>query len=570
MTDTVLICESRERIAAHCVVLATHWVWGYLMRELEGKGKELVIVMDRYTKTDVKRWVGEAYDNIDINAQLFLKSENENCFDEEDVKYEYASESNDVDEYEKSEENIDDSVVNVAEYFDLENLVKQQIALDQNNCVIDLSQLKRKVIKDDLFNTCVKALEASVEHCREKVRGLPLHGFVFTDYNILEAARAQVRQEKVEKKSKTGKGRVTKVSTYSCKVSECDFTSDESSNAVIRHVMSSHMEVKGFKCKDCGNTFTVRDRAYSHIKREHVDRTIKKLIKENLKIDSTCKICGLVYKGLYGLRDHIKKIHDKQTDVKCPECPFVSKDYLEVGKHRRDEHGFGHRACHICGKQFSSRVGYDHHVANTHGTGSLPCENCGEIFRTKRALDDHRKRKHLERKCVCDDCGAKFHTPFEVKKHKKCHGDEYPYQCNLCGKRCREAVQLKQHMYKHTGERPFHCKQCDARFNQSNALYRHNKVVHSGIRAFPCDLCSFKGGQAFDLVRHMKSVHNIDTGMREPVLNSVQDIRDTVHIHQPVHSEKRQDISAISPRHDAHSSDSHISSAGRPNQNICF
>ena len=125
--------------------------------------------------------------------------------------------------------------------------------------------------------------------------------------------------------------------------------------------------------------------------------------------------------------------------------------------HRKDEHNCGHRACHVCGKQFSSQVGFDYHIENTHGNGSFPCENCGEIYKTK-ALEDHGNRKHLEKTFVCDKCGAKCHNKFSVKRLKKCHGQECPFACNLCDKKCRDKDQLKEHMFKHNGERPYRCK----------------------------------------------------------------------------------------------------------------
>lgn len=525
VTDTTLICKDEEKITAHRAILATHWVWAFFMRGLDWWGEEWVIIMDTHSKLEVEKWVSEAYDNIGVkNEQLQHSNPKKyNGSNSEPVKTELPENLNrmdvlnngmvddiDVDEIDRKDSN-DDTIINIKQCLDLENLVKQQLILSQNESPAS-GRLKLKVMKDDLFNSCLQALETRFENAPEKVRGLPLHGFVFTDVNIISLAKAQVKKQIVER------GKVSKVSTYSCSVSECDFTSDDNHRFVVMHVMSSHMEQKAFKCKDCGRTFDLKDRAYSHIKRVHVDKTIKGLIAENLKVDTTCKLCSQVYKSLDGLREHMKNIHDKQTDVKCPECTFVSREYLEVMKHRRNVHGFGHRSCDICGKQLSSQNSLDHHLANTHGNGSFPCDGCERIFKTKRAMDDHRQRKHEEKTFVCDVCGARFYKPFAVKKHKQSHGNDYPYQCTICDKRCREAGKLKQHMYKHTGERPYECKQCPSTFNRSEALGRHTKVVHSGIRAYPCEICSFRGGQPYDLVRHLKSVHDIDTGAHKQEL----------------------------------------------------
>jgi hypothetical protein len=114
-----------------------------------------------------------------------------------------------------------------------------------------------------------------------------------------------------------------------------------------------------------------------------VDKKVKCLITENIRIDLSCKLCDKIYKRLDGLREHIKNVNEKQSDIQCPECDFVSKDYLEVRRHRKYEHNFG---LGVCGKQCSSQVGFDHHVENTHGNGSFPCENCEEIYKTKRNI----------------------------------------------------------------------------------------------------------------------------------------------------------------------------------------
>ena len=75
--------------------------------------------------------------------------------------------------------------------------------------------------------------------------------------------------------------------------------------------MESYIKQGAFMCKDCGKRFTVKDRAYRHVRREHVDKKIKCLITENIRIDLTCKLCDKVCKRLDGLREHIKSVHEK-------------------------------------------------------------------------------------------------------------------------------------------------------------------------------------------------------------------------------------------------------------------
>ena len=60
---------------------------------------------------------------------------------------------------------------------------------NNENTLVDSQSLKPRSMKDDIFKGCLKALEQTVKDIPSKVRGLPLHGFVFTDDAILEAAK---------------------------------------------------------------------------------------------------------------------------------------------------------------------------------------------------------------------------------------------------------------------------------------------------------------------------------------------------------------------------------------------
>ena len=90
-------------------------------------------------------------------------------------------------------------------------------------------------------------------------------------------------------------------------MSGCQFTivDNNGTGPAMSHVMASYMEQEAFMCKGCGLTFLMRVRVHSHIRNEHVEKGTKS----------------------------IRNVHEKLSDVKCPECAFVSKDYMEVRNH---------------------------------------------------------------------------------------------------------------------------------------------------------------------------------------------------------------------------------------------
>jgi len=553
MTDTILICKNAEKLSAHCAVLSTHPLWAGILGRIvlsEELDEKVVIIMDGFLKIEVEEMLEYVYNNLEnqkknrsldscTSDNVMIPKVKMDHFDANSppnknyqVKSELCDSDNDEDEINEKyffEENIDpndkdhitdSSRVDIADFFKLDSLVQHQslkVSMKQNETFSEqLSIPTKRETRVELLQACIENLEKSVANSPLKVRGLPLHNFVFTDIELLGKVENFVDYRSVDKKDFDGGRRVT--GFYSCRAAgDCDFTHNDK-NPMLYHIMSTHMEKGAYMCRDCGRRFPKKDQVYSHIKREHVMKKIRYLIK-NAKPDLLCKLCGKHYKNLESLRTHTENVHKKDKDVKCVECDFKSKDYIEVRKHRRDVHGYGQCECHLCGKTFTSKVGFSHHMENTHGNNSFPCEVCGEVFKSKKAMDDHNKRKHLEKTHVCDECGAKFHTPFAVKKHKRCHGSEYDYSCNICEKKFRDVTPYREHLYKHTGERPYECDQCEATFNLSKSLSRHIKVVHCGIRPYVCNIesCSFKGGQPYDLVRHMKSVHGIEKFEPNPV-----------------------------------------------------
>ena len=98
--------------------------------------------MDRFSKIEVEKWVSDAYDNVN---GVYFKTE---ALDRVIVKHEVGDdEENDS----HGQENVhqeyenDDSIVNIAEYFDLESLVKEQIELSETCQIqgdaVDLNKL---------------------------------------------------------------------------------------------------------------------------------------------------------------------------------------------------------------------------------------------------------------------------------------------------------------------------------------------------------------------------------------------------------------------------------------------
>lgn len=124
----------------------------------------------------------------------------------------------------------------------------------------------------------------------------------------------------------------------------------------------------------------------------------------------TCDICERHIKSKKDLLDHMRKKHAERKYA-CKMCNKKFKNPAYVVVHMRvhvvdptksqlfDEP----QPCHICGKEFVSKVNYARHI-KSHAFGFLPpeytCDICGDKISNKKDLSDH-MRLHAQPKYEC-------------------------------------------------------------------------------------------------------------------------------------------------------------------------
>ena len=536
-TDVRVVCAGGETLSAHRLVLATHPLWAsFLIRSRNSHTEdEMVVIMDNFTSYEVRAFLDEAYHNIaDLSNSKIERSDDQDevddttqmdvtidikpsSLDDWDVKPpQDCKEEVEVEESgeEGTEEAVpDDSLVNMTEYFNLENLVTEQINVNieekvDPNQKFKYSEASKKLVTDACMS---KLKEIFRDSPSKKIYGLPLYDLVYSDTKLLNTILNGI------KKKYSGDRRVWKCNFRSGD-GYCQFY-DESKKVIFTHITESHCEQGPFMCRGCGRRFAVKDRAFTHIERNHIRVQINEIVKERFNSKLYCHFCKADFKNNKALRAHIRHVHLKLSEPtkKCSICGFVAVNYCALRKHKREEHGTGIRPCEVCGTILQSSAGYYHHLENFHGNKKYTCEHCGQVFNTKNYLNIHVVKKHTEKTFSCEECGALFHSQSEVKRHQRSHSDVRPYPCTQCDKRFKTERVLAQHMDTHLGARPFQCDECSSAFTQRGALNKHKKVVHHGIKAFACNFCNFRGGQKIDLKRHLKNVHNIELSSLLPL-----------------------------------------------------
>ena len=141
---------------------------------------------------------------------------------------------------------------------------------------------------------------------------------------------------------------------YECTI--CDYATKRKSS-LSRHMRQSHEtdRSEGFKCDDCGKSYTEKFRLANHIEVEHRG---KRWI---------CDTCGKSYKSSEALNVHMKVRHTNTAKYKCSICQktFMERDlyYGHISMHE----GTKHYSCNLCKKQYRYKNNLKIHKVSCRG-----------------------------------------------------------------------------------------------------------------------------------------------------------------------------------------------------------
>ena len=176
-----------------------------------------------------------------------------------------------------------------------------------------------------------------------------------------------------------------------------------SEDALQRHVLKCHSGLV-YKCEFCDFTARMPHAKARHVKRHHGAKTLQ------------CDSCYKWFAVSSHLKAHIKSIHQKVKDKKCPHC----------------------------GEAFQAGRGFTAHVNRHTNNRQFACETCGKSFLVHSHLKEHAKRHTLP--YFCDNCELRFGSDTTLKDHRRIEHDQVPIKCRHgCGWTCWQKTSRNRH-----------------------------------------------------------------------------------------------------------------------------
>ncbi|XP_071523974.1 uncharacterized protein [Panulirus ornatus] len=216
---------------------------------------------------------------------------------------------------------------------------------------------------------------------------------------------------------------------------------------VERHFIKAHADIENIHCEYCNTQVTSYSKYVYHCRTAHAD-----LLEDRTEL--TCSHCGKNVSSRILLNKHMAKQHGlNRQNAQKNECPVCKKFFVHVDVHMN---------LHTRALQF-------------------PCEECGEVFFLRSSLLAHHKLRHDQNARIhaCNTCNKSFISNSLLRTHhEQVHLQKRQYFCEFCGRTYKNKSALTYHLKVHTGERPYKCQECGVGFHRPSSLKTHMEGTH--------------------------------------------------------------------------------------------
>ena len=221
-------------------------------------------------------------------------------------------------------------------------------------------------------------------------------------------------------------------------------------------------------CNLCNKIFKTKDTLSAHMSRTHSGETSNPY---------SCEICGKEFRLKLYLQNHVR--NHEVGEFKCNHCEKIFQRDSQLKCHFDNVHNKTMKKCDLC-EQVLLATNLKNHVKNMHTKQSqVKCDKCDIMFKK-----DHAFRKHLSER-HCKQCGETFASNYEKKVHRNLyHGEnlQLTYECQKCDKSYKEIHTLNEHVdLVHYKIKKHQCDICQKKFTRPYLLENHIQSAHKKL-----------------------------------------------------------------------------------------
>ncbi|XP_047037565.1 zinc finger protein 58-like isoform X1 [Helicoverpa zea] len=211
------------------------------------------------------------------------------------------------------------------------------------------------------------------------------------------------------------------------KIAICDHCNKKftSRRKLERHIFRNHQPQQ---CTICNRQYRAYKFYKSHLRAEHPELLSSLQALDSNKEMRYCVECDIQFPSIYKYKRHlqesVKHKPKKKERIPCPDCGKIFTRMVYKNNHYRLAHmKVTKHYCEICNKYFSNGYGLRKHIKGVHEKIPLPknkiCDLCGRGFSANRILANHRRTHTGERPYKCEFCPATFAQQTALKTHQK-------------------------------------------------------------------------------------------------------------------------------------------------------
>ncbi|XP_035791228.1 zinc finger protein 62 homolog [Anopheles albimanus] len=231
---------------------------------------------------------------------------------------------------------------------------------------------------------------------------------------------------------------------------KCDFVTIYRRSFVMhqeRHKKTDRLPQRSLICKRCQSAFATRKELIKHKRSEHRDFMCDTCglafeqkfalemhrTRHDQKRQFKCDYCPLEYYTKPEKLLHIKQVHLKVFEVKCPDCGLLFKTKNELNQHVKSHTDTRTYTCSVCKFGFKSQTHLSRHTKSVHQDVRYKCDYCSQSYCRKDKLRMHIEKQHnIQTYFVCDICLQSYNTRSKLDDHKEHHLNPKDQQCGTC------------------------------------------------------------------------------------------------------------------------------------------